>query len=175
MSPLSWRATFWFCVAFGLTVITMIMAAYPETYREDARFDVAITNEKKEAAQQQRHNGNMDPDDGASTATTGSNTVSVHVPDNHVKNDKSKGATTIDMKASPLAKKEKRKPINPIRPFLMLRHPHVLLVAIIQGIAFGCMFAVETIIPDLFETNFGFTSWQTGNVSSQKVMCGWVV
>ena len=158
MSHLSWRATFWFCVAFGLTVITLVMAAYPETYREDAKFDdLAITDEKG-AAQQQRHNGNMDPDDGASTATTGSNTVSVHSPDNHLKNnDKPKVNST-------LAKKEKRKPINPIRPFLMLRHPHVLLVAIIQGSAFGCMFAVETIIPDLFETNFGFTSWQTGKV-----------
>lgn len=166
MSPLSWRATFWFCVTFGLTVIVLVMAAYPETYREDAKFDLAITNEK--GTEQQQHNSNVDPDDGASTATTGSNTVSVHASDSHAKNDKPKSAT-IDATATSLAKKEKRKPINPIRPFLMLRHPHVLLVAIIQGCFFGAMFAVETIIPDLFETNFGFTSWQTGKVKSQLV------
>ncbi|KAG0754395.1 hypothetical protein G6F57_013279 [Rhizopus arrhizus] len=58
--------------------------------------------------------------------------------------------------------KEAKKSINPIAPFLLLRHPFILIASLASGIAFGSMFAVETIIPDLYETHYGFTSWKTG-------------
>ncbi|KAI8330602.1 major facilitator superfamily domain-containing protein [Chlamydoabsidia padenii] len=52
--------------------------------------------------------------------------------------------------------------MNPLAPFLLLRHPFVLLAALVGGIAFGSMFAVETIIPSLYEEKYHFNSWQTG-------------
>ncbi|RCH83713.1 hypothetical protein CU098_007768, partial [Rhizopus stolonifer] len=52
--------------------------------------------------------------------------------------------------------------INPIGPFLLLRHPFIFLSSFVSAIAFGCMFAVETIIPDLYEQHYGFNSWKTG-------------
>lgn len=72
---------------------------------------------------------------------------------------------------SPWIKKEEKlvivapvkKSFNPFGAFIMLKHPFILLSAVISGIAFGCMFAVETIIPELYESHYGFNSWQTGN------------
>ncbi|KAG1149083.1 hypothetical protein G6F37_002929 [Rhizopus arrhizus] len=58
--------------------------------------------------------------------------------------------------------KEAKKSINPIAPFLLLRHPFILIASLASGIAFGSMFAVETITPDLYEAHYGFNSWKTG-------------
>ncbi|KAF7721352.1 hypothetical protein EC973_004833 [Apophysomyces ossiformis] len=55
----------------------------------------------------------------------------------------------------------KRK-LNLFTPFLMLRHPFVFMPSFVSGVAFGGMFAVETIIPDIYEANYGLNSWQTG-------------
>ncbi|KAG0169424.1 hypothetical protein DFQ28_003683 [Apophysomyces sp. BC1034] len=55
-----------------------------------------------------------------------------------------------------------KKSLNLFTPFLMLRHPFVFLAAFVSGIAFGSMFAVETIIPNIYESRYGFNSWQIG-------------
>lgn len=54
------------------------------------------------------------------------------------------------------------KAINPIEPFLLLRHSFVAMVSFVSGIAFSAMFVIETILPDLFEDTYGFSEWQTG-------------
>lgn len=36
------------------------------------------------------------------------------------------------------------------------------MIATGTGICFGTMFTIETIIPILYETTYGFESWQTG-------------
>lgn len=41
MSSESWRATFWFCFAFGLFILCVIFFFLPETYRDNAKFDHA--------------------------------------------------------------------------------------------------------------------------------------
>lgn len=41
MSELTWKATFWFCFAFGMAVFLYLFFLYPETYRDNAKFDAA--------------------------------------------------------------------------------------------------------------------------------------
>ena len=52
--------------------------------------------------------------------------------------------------------------LNPVRSVFLLRHMFVLMIALETGSCFGTMFTIETVIPDLFETTYGFASWQTG-------------
>ncbi|GAB5587001.1 hypothetical protein Unana1_01901 [Umbelopsis nana] len=49
LSAQSWRATFWFCVAFGCFGFLVVFFFLPETYRDDARWDAELptTNEAK--------------------------------------------------------------------------------------------------------------------------------
>ncbi|KAI8136917.1 major facilitator superfamily domain-containing protein [Fennellomyces sp. T-0311] len=133
MSDLSWRATFWFCFAFAFAVVLLIIFTYPETYRINEKWDGLPTKND--------------------SASVRSGTVSIVA--SKTSNDDT--PTVTDEKQG-----KKKKTMNPIRPFLMLRHPHVLLTSIVMSVAFGSMFAVETIIPTLFETNYHFVPWQTG-------------
>ncbi|KAI9316277.1 major facilitator superfamily domain-containing protein [Dichotomocladium elegans] len=160
-SALSWRTTFWFCFAFALTVIVLIAIAYPETYRDDIRFDsypggdagvadnVSARSTLLEAAEERdlARNNDTVPIETPHPKTT----VLQPIPTANAPGSQPKAATTA-----------RKKPINPIRPFLMLRHPHVLMASLVSGVAFGCMFAVETIIPDLFQSRYRFNAWQTG-------------
>lgn len=52
--------------------------------------------------------------------------------------------------------------MNPFASFLLLKHPFVFLGSFVGAVAFANMFAVETIIPQLYEKNYQFSSWQTG-------------
>ena len=42
MSDLTWRATFWFCFAFGVFVTIVLFFFYPETYRDNEKFDAEL-------------------------------------------------------------------------------------------------------------------------------------
>lgn len=42
MSPLGWRATFWFCFIFGIFIFIITFFFTPETYRDDAKFDAQL-------------------------------------------------------------------------------------------------------------------------------------
>lgn len=165
MSDQTWRATFWFCFVFGILVAIAILAVYPETYRIDAKFDAP--EEQKTTASASAASG--DNNDGNSESTT----LSIEIPagtsgettnttdqQNEKKDvEKQQDPPPVDkQKVTPVKKKH----INPIRPFFMLRHPHVLLTSLVSSVAFGSMFAVETVLPDLFESNYNFVAWQTG-------------
>ncbi|KAI8330649.1 major facilitator superfamily domain-containing protein [Chlamydoabsidia padenii] len=64
---------------------------------------------------------------------------------------------------NPTEEEKKETPrMNPLPPFLLLRHLFVLLASLGGGIAFGSVFAVETIIPPLYEEKYGFNSWKIG-------------
>ncbi|KAL0090071.1 major facilitator superfamily domain-containing protein [Phycomyces blakesleeanus] len=68
-----------------------------------------------------------------------------------------------DAKSATLVEDQPRKKaLNPIDPFLMLRHPFVFIASFTGGVMFGGMFAIETIIPKIYEDNYGFSAWQTG-------------
>lgn len=140
MSPLSWRSTFWFCVAFALSIMITLILFFPETYRINEKFDLELPTTKTE-------------DDNTSLSSTLE--PSTTTPDSG-SNQKEQTANADQVVLAP------KRRINPIGAFLFLKYPFVFLSALISGIAFGCMFAVETIIPDLYTTHYGFNSWQTG-------------
>ncbi|KAI9316276.1 major facilitator superfamily domain-containing protein [Dichotomocladium elegans] len=153
MSPLSWRATYWFCFAYGVFVALLLFVFYPETYRGthfDRQLPTITVDEKPAAAE---HTSPDDPAgaDRSRCASSEASTVSISMdPAPTNKNDNQLVESTV------------KKTLNPILPFLLLRHPHILLAAVVSGVAFGAMFAVETIIPNLYESHYGFNSWKTG-------------
>ncbi|ORZ08157.1 major facilitator superfamily domain-containing protein [Absidia repens] len=146
MSNDGWRATFWFCVALGLFAALMVWMFLPETYRDNARFDLELpqtqksdpTTKPEKAVQDQDQDLNDNDDTSVDRATV---------------------VSTTPPPPSPVTKKRR---MNPFTPFLLLRHPFILLASLVGGVAFGSMFAVETIIPSLFEQKYNFNSWQTG-------------
>ncbi|KAF7732041.1 hypothetical protein EC973_007146 [Apophysomyces ossiformis] len=120
MSQESWRATFWFCFAFGIFIFVIIFFFLPETYRDNDKFDTFLP-----------------------TTTSGE--------DKHDVSTKEKQQEI-----------SKKKSFNPIAPFLLLRHPFILIASVVSGIFFGSMFAVETIIPVAYQDVYHFNSWQIG-------------
>ncbi|KAI9027644.1 major facilitator superfamily domain-containing protein [Phycomyces nitens] len=134
LSDKSWRATFWFCFAYGLFIAATLFLLLPETYRVDSLYDTPALSESK------------DNFEAAPTITSAS-----------LENGKDQSNEV--QHTTPIAPKPK---MNIIAPFLLLRHPFVFMISLVGGIAFGCMFTIETVIPELYEKNYGFTSWQTG-------------
>lgn len=149
MSALSWRATFWFCFAFALSIFTYLFFFFPETYRVNEKFDLELptTNNEKER-----------------TSSVSSETIDQ--PDEQINNRSEEFKTASKVETSQnenvVPQAPTKRSMNPFAAFLMLRHPFIFLSSIISGIAFGCMFAVETIIPDLYEKHYGFNAWMTG-------------
>ncbi|EPB84171.1 hypothetical protein HMPREF1544_09093 [Mucor circinelloides 1006PhL] len=133
MSDLSWRATFWFCVAFAGAIGTTIFFFFPETFRDELKWNddkTAITSYDElyqEPAQ-----------------------------------DLNKEENTVNQSETVIEEEPKKRHQHPLAAFILLKHPFMMIASLVSGIAFGCMFAVETIIPDLYEEYYGFNSWQTG-------------
>jgi MFS family permease len=144
-----WRATFWFCLALGLFAALIVFLLLPETYRDNAKFDLALPH------------STSDPLQGLETVPDTSINEKSQLPNEspsstvEIEEDR---VTIVSTPQPPVAKAR----MNPLTPFFLLRHPFVLLTALVGGIAFGSMFAVETIIPSLYETKYNFNSWQTG-------------
>ncbi|KAG1155392.1 hypothetical protein G6F37_008582 [Rhizopus arrhizus] len=154
MSSLTWRATFWFCFAFGLFVFILLFFAFPETYRIESKFDLMlpIAQLTKKAYTSSAETIGQPADGGDEAANKKETIESITISE-----EKNKEQSLPNSSSS-----EKKKSMNPIAPFFLLKHPFILLAAVASGIAFGCMFAVETITPDLYEVNYGFNSWKTG-------------
>lgn len=154
ISVLSWRATFWFCVAFALFIACNIFFLFPETYRDNAKWDMHLPTTSN--------------DDKSSSISSATLEDDEHQPETEAIPEKSQinaveqaHQTPVESKPA-VAQPQPARRTNPFAAFLLLRHPFVLCSALVSGIAFGCMFAVETIIPDLYESHYGFNSWQTG-------------
>ncbi|KAI9251786.1 major facilitator superfamily domain-containing protein [Phascolomyces articulosus] len=166
MSDLNWRATFWFCMSFAFAVVLLITFTYPETYRENAKWDAALpmtTVDEKQQTTTAKDNldSNSESTRFSQDKKDEQDNISTHSQLSHTVADSS------NISSSPnnhkiIIEHKKKKMINPIKPFLYLRHPHVLLASLVTAVAFGSMFAVETIIPNLLENNYGFVPWQTG-------------
>ncbi|KAI9270768.1 major facilitator superfamily domain-containing protein [Phascolomyces articulosus] len=153
MSVITWRATFWFCFAFGTLVVVITFLFMPETYRDDKKFDAGTLPTTAPQS-------NTDDNDDTATAKS-SDTISNHAPADEKELQQpstSQAPTTITI----TEKQEKKRTLNPIRPFLLLRYPNILLSSIVGGIGFGSMFAIETVIPTLYETRYGLNAWQIG-------------
>ncbi|KAI8148372.1 major facilitator superfamily domain-containing protein [Fennellomyces sp. T-0311] len=143
MSDLTWRATFWFCVAFGAVVVITTFFFMPETFRDDKRWDTGSLPTTAPSNDDSR--------------STSSETISIHASPNNVTDEK-----TLQQQEVVPTSQQPKKTLNPIRPFFLLRYPHIMLSSWVGGIAFGSMFAIETVMPTLLEVNYGFNSWQIG-------------
>jgi MFS family permease len=165
MSPLSWRATFWFCFAFGIFIFLITLFFTPETYRDDTRFNTAplpitlnelvVTSDKEKLPDL--------PNDASSrySSATVTEGASVIVAINDIpKQQEEKSQQDIVHVEEDLSPKQKT--FNPFAPFGLLRHPFVFMSSITVGVFFGAMVATEAILPEAFKENYGLNSWQTG-------------
>ncbi|KAI9485706.1 MAG: major facilitator superfamily domain-containing protein [Benjaminiella poitrasii] len=156
MSALSWRATFWFCVAFGLAILLVLFFFFPETYRVNEKFDLDLPVTVS------------DKNNNTSIVSSNTSSRSSATLDQVTRNEANNKQQSLSLHENNDIDQEKTitpappKRINPIAPFLLLRHPFIFLASLVSGLAFGSMFAVETMVPDLFESVYGFNSWETG-------------
>ncbi|KAI7862873.1 major facilitator superfamily domain-containing protein [Spinellus fusiger] len=81
---------------------------------------------------------------------------------NETYRDDAKFDMTLGEKTSMTIIDAPKKGLNLIEPFLMLRHPFVFIASFTGGVMFGGMFAIETIIPEIYKNQYGFSAWQTG-------------
>ncbi|KAI9023811.1 major facilitator superfamily domain-containing protein [Phycomyces nitens] len=133
MSDASWKATFWFTFAYGVFIVIFCFIFMDETYRDNEKFDLELP------MQTPRENDTL--------STTGT-VLSENQPP--------KSAEIVESVPA------KPKTINPIAPLFLLRHPFVFLPSFSGAVAFGGMFAVETMIPIVYTENYGFPAWKTG-------------
>lgn len=162
MSDLSWRATFWFCVAFAGSIGAALFFFFPETFRDDLKWD------------------NYDP----SLASTLTFDELYQPPVQDMNREKTNASNTNDIQADHVTTKESEIAIknesqkgqqHPLAAFVLLKHPFIMIASLISGIAFGCMFAIETLVPDLYEEYYGFNSWQTGKDKPDLVIFTFLV
>ncbi|KAI8138759.1 major facilitator superfamily domain-containing protein [Fennellomyces sp. T-0311] len=132
-TALGWRASFWFCSGYGVFLFCFLFTFLPETYRREQRYS------EKSVPAAIDSNTTITPED-VETSTI----------------------ATIDSQSAPETSPKQQKRMNPFRSIFLLRHLFVFLIALGTGIIFGTMFTIETIIPNLYETTYGFESWQTG-------------
>lgn len=145
MSDLTWRATFWFCVAFALFNLLYIIFVFPETYRDSEKFNAKL------------------PTASSVTSSNSSTATIENLADIMNQGKDMKPETGIHMNQEKVVvTPPPRKRMNPIGPFLLLRHPFVFIAGFISAVAFSSMFTIETIIPELYEELYGFQSWKTG-------------
>ena len=159
MTHQTWRATFWFLFAYGVVILVFVFFALPETYRDIERFDNNIIEridigDKDKNKDQEREKkfrekeviikeekSNITEDDLCSSSVDPGTTV-INMGDQE---EKEGTEETNTKKKTELIKSGEKKRINPIEPFLMLRHPFVFLASMIAGISFGAMYAIGKI------------------------------
>lgn len=136
MLPSTWRATFWFLSAYGLCILFAVFFILPETYRVENLSENGIVI-----------------DDVSSSSSTSDEELGYYKKDE---------MAVSSEKQEPDSETPRSQSMNPVEPFFMLRHPFVLMASTISGVAFGAMYAVETIMPSLYQQHYGFVAWQTG-------------
>ncbi|KAI7861092.1 major facilitator superfamily domain-containing protein [Circinella umbellata] len=117
-SGMKWRATFLFCLAFGGVLLVLVVFCVPETYRDHQRFDdspILPTTAAVSSTQEITSDTNI-------TRWTTVSTISKE-----------------EVYNKQLSKKKK---FNPVRPFALLRFPHILLPSLATAIIFGSMFSI---------------------------------
>ncbi|KAL0094622.1 major facilitator superfamily domain-containing protein [Phycomyces blakesleeanus] len=183
---LGWRATFWFCAAYGAFLFCFLFVFLPETYRVEQIWDAHLfhTPEPKNPQTEAKTSltavsglsgisgqpdqsrlsrlSRLSISDESNEHTQVDSTRDLEAADNvdQTQNEINLPSSLRDHQST--AEKQSVQRLNPFQSITMLKHVFVLLVAIQTGVCFGTMFTVETIIPDLYESTYGLKSWQTG-------------
>lgn len=158
---LGWRSTFWFCAGYGLFLFAFLFFFLPETYRMEGKW-APLDAEKRQRVQQ---NG-LSTTETTTATETSTNNLTVD-EEQHVDIGSTIATASLTGMSptldTPISDSSGRlRKLNPVRSVFLLRHLFVLMIALETGSCFGTMFTIETVIPDLFETTYGFASWQTG-------------
>ena len=164
MSVITWRATYWFCVAFGAVVVIITFFFMPETFRDDKRFDVGTLPTIIPPPKANNINDTASERSSETTVSVRSETSLDEKGPQQPIPPVTQHSTTNETGQQEQRQQQgqKKKTLNPIQPFLLLRYPNILISSIIGGIAFGSMFCIETVIPSLYETRYGLSAWQIG-------------
>ena len=150
----SWRATFWFCFIYAATACIGMMLFTVETYRP-ANFSAPPTT--------------LQPSPSELPLKPAIELEELGVENNNDVELKAKAnestsnadGLAIELGTTPATPPHiTKKPFNPIQSLLFLRYHFVYPVAICTGVAFGVMFTLETIMPELFQKNYHLNSWQ---------------
>lgn len=134
-----WEAIFWLLFALGATMVVVMFFFMEESYRDEELYSkTEDVNESKEDEQ-------CESDDITITYT------------------KSKKMNLLAPLVSALAQcHENFELYNDVAlSQLLLRHPFVLIPAVETGFTFGCMFAIENILPTLYTNVYG---WSPGSI-----------
>ncbi|CEP16072.1 hypothetical protein [Parasitella parasitica] len=132
-----WRSVFWLCTGYGIFLFVFFFVFFPETYRVDHRWDQQFTELPSQTTLA------MDE-----ASRRGSSAVSVSMP----------APASLPVVADAAS----HPGFNPFKSLAMMQYIFVCFIAIEIGFCFGTMFTLETLIPDIYFTHYGFDSWQTG-------------
>jgi MFS family permease len=164
----SWRATFWFCFIYAATACVGMILFTVETYRPTDFSPPTLTSSSSSSHLKMSNSIEMEDVGERDALAISSVGDRAHPPnDNNDKNeeyskieidDRAKSESTPtaeDPPPTPISK-----PFNPIQSLLFLRYNFVYFTALSTGVAFGVMFMLETILPELFQQTYNLNSWQ---------------
>lgn len=129
-----WRSVFWLLFVFGCVLLALVVFAMEETYREESVWgkDSKAVINKNE----QDHDEEKMP--------------SYAVAENEQLDGSEQNTVT------------ETGMMNPLASLALLRHPFVLVFSMATGFAFGGMFAIENMLPDLYTSVYGLSSGLIG-------------
>ncbi|KAG1115396.1 hypothetical protein G6F42_013948 [Rhizopus arrhizus] len=126
-----WRSVFWLLFVFGCILLALVVFAMEETYREESiwgKESKAISDSKNEDVGNEKQPSLVLNDEQQQVDTSEQNTM-----------------TEVKM-------------MNPFASLALLRHPFVLIFSMATGFAFGGMFAIENMLPELYTSVYGLSS-----------------
>jgi MFS family permease len=153
-----WRSVFWLCTGYGVFLFVFFFVFFPETYRLDHKWDQNFAKLQSQAT--------LVPATAMAEATSQPSLLESNIKTNNTA--ETGGDDPIEHQQLQQLIVSAR--FNPFKSFTMMQYVFVCFVAIQVGFCFGTMFTLETLIPDLYYTHYGFDSWQTGNKMS-VVLC----
>lgn len=129
---------FWVCTGYGVFLFVFFFLFFPETYRLDHHWDQRFAELPSQS------------------------TLPVVMADDASQLDLPPLTATTSRALTIITNATYQQGFNPLKSLAMLKYTFVCFVAIEIGFCFGTMFTLETLIPDLYFSNYGFDSWQTG-------------
>ncbi|EPB81186.1 hypothetical protein HMPREF1544_12108 [Mucor circinelloides 1006PhL] len=126
-----WRSVFWLLFVFGCILLALVVFAMEETYREESiwgKESKAVIDSKNEDADNEKQPNLVSDNEQLQVDTSEQNTMT------------------------------ETKMMNPFASLALLRHPFVLIFSMATGFAFGGMFAIENMLPELYTSVYGLSS-----------------
>jgi MFS family permease len=165
-----WRSVFWLLFVFGCLLLLLVVFAMEETYREES-----VWGKECKTAAVDLQEASIDNEHCTAAITgeqQGNEKRIAEITGEHL--DVSEQNTIVESKMmNPLASLVKIMLTHFVYVFIfttfcltivqaLLRHPFVLIFSMATGFAFGGMFAIENMLPQLYSSTYGFSSGLVG-------------